>query len=156
LPSRHDIAGCLADIVENLERIKGYVAGMDRDQFKDNGLVRDAVERCLERVCEAAHRLGADASTLMPGQPWGDIRGMGTGCAMLTTASASTSCGIPCGAVCQHWRPTRGKRLKACRTRAGTLADVQGQSIVITCHAFQWGASRRPTRARPRAAQGPR
>jgi uncharacterized protein with HEPN domain len=77
VPSRHDIAGCLADIVENLERIKGYVAGMDRDQFKDNGLVRDAVERCLERVCEAAHRLGADASTLMPGQPWGDIRGMG-------------------------------------------------------------------------------
>jgi uncharacterized protein with HEPN domain len=77
LPSRHDIASCLADILENLERIQGYVAGMDREQFKDNGLVRDAVERCLERVCEAAHRLGADASTLMPGQPWGDIRGMG-------------------------------------------------------------------------------
>lgn len=77
MPSRHDIASCLADILENLERIQGYVAGMDREQFKDNGLVRDAVERCLERVCEAAHRLGADASTLMPGQPWVDIRGMG-------------------------------------------------------------------------------
>ena len=77
MPSRRDIAGCLADIIENLERIKGYVAGMDREQFKHNGLVRDAVERCLERVCEAAQRLGEDASKLMPGQPWGDIRGMG-------------------------------------------------------------------------------
>ena len=29
------------------------------------------------RVCEAAHRLGEHAGELMPGQPWGDIRGMG-------------------------------------------------------------------------------
>ena len=42
-----------------------------------DGLKRDAVERCLERVCEAAHRLGEHAGELMPGQPWGDIRGMG-------------------------------------------------------------------------------
>jgi uncharacterized protein with HEPN domain len=40
-------------------------------------LVRDAVERCLERICEAAHRLGWRAAELMPDQPWGDIRGMG-------------------------------------------------------------------------------
>lgn len=40
-------------------------------------MVGDAVERCLERVCEAAHRLGERGPELMPGQPWGDIRGMG-------------------------------------------------------------------------------
>ena len=40
-------------------------------------VLRDAVERCLERVCEAAHRLGEHAGVLMPDQPWGDIRGMG-------------------------------------------------------------------------------
>ncbi len=39
-------------------------------------MTRDAVERCLERVCEAVHRLGDQAEHLMPGQPWGDIRGM--------------------------------------------------------------------------------
>lgn len=50
---------------------------MDRDHFERDGLTRDAVERCLERVCEAAHRLGERAAELMPGQPWGDIRGMG-------------------------------------------------------------------------------
>jgi uncharacterized protein with HEPN domain len=32
---------------------------------------------CIERVCEAAYRLGQRAEELMPGQPWGDIRGMG-------------------------------------------------------------------------------
>jgi uncharacterized protein with HEPN domain len=33
VPSRHDPAASLADIVENLERIEGYVAGLDREGF---------------------------------------------------------------------------------------------------------------------------
>jgi uncharacterized protein with HEPN domain len=77
MPSRHDAAESLADIVENTERIESYLAGLDRAGFERNGLVRDAVERCLERICEAAHRLGTQAEVLMPTQPWGEIRGMG-------------------------------------------------------------------------------
>ena len=77
MPSKHDPAGSLADIIENAERIEQYLLGMDRDAFAGNGLMRDAVERCIERVCEAAHRLGERAAELMPNQPWGDIRGMG-------------------------------------------------------------------------------
>ncbi|HVC56784.1 MAG TPA: HepT-like ribonuclease domain-containing protein [Stellaceae bacterium] len=75
--SDHDPADCLADILENIERIQSYVAGLDRDGFRNDGRSRDAVERCLERVCEAAFRLGDAAPALMPGQRWGDIRGMG-------------------------------------------------------------------------------
>lgn len=77
MPSRHDLADSLADIIENAERIERYLMGIDRDAFARNGLMRDAVERCMERVCEAAHRLGERAAELMPNQPWGDIRGMG-------------------------------------------------------------------------------
>ena len=77
MPSRHDPADSLADIIENAERIERYLAGMDRAAFASNGLMRDAVERCIERVCEAAHPLGEHAAKLMPSQPWGDIRGMG-------------------------------------------------------------------------------
>jgi uncharacterized protein with HEPN domain len=77
VPSKHSAADSLADIIENAELIEGYLAGMNRDAFAANGLVRDAVERCLERVCEAAHRLGEQAAELIPNQPWGDIRGMG-------------------------------------------------------------------------------
>lgn len=50
---------------------------MDIAPFEANGLARDAVERCIERVCEAVFRLADRAEALMPGQPWGDIRGIG-------------------------------------------------------------------------------
>jgi len=50
---------------------------MERATFAANGLVRDAVERCLEQVREAAHRLGDHAKERIPNQPWADIRGMG-------------------------------------------------------------------------------
>ena len=76
-PLRHDPADSLADIIENAGRIEGYLAGMDRAAFEADGRTRDAVERCVERVCEAVYRLADRAEALMPGQPWGDIRGMG-------------------------------------------------------------------------------
>ena len=66
MPSRHDPADSLADIVENAERIEGYLVGMDREQLGRDGLTRDAVERCLERVCEAAHRLGPRGRAEVP------------------------------------------------------------------------------------------
>ncbi len=67
----------LSDIVENARAIARYTAGLDADALSNDPKTRDAVERCLERVCEAAHRLGEHADALMPDQPWGDIRGMG-------------------------------------------------------------------------------
>jgi uncharacterized protein with HEPN domain len=77
VPSSHDPTVCLADMLENIERIASYVAGLNRDEFQGDGRTRDAVERCLERICEAAFRLGDQAARLMPDQPWGEIRGMG-------------------------------------------------------------------------------
>lgn len=38
---------------------------------------RDAVERCLERISEAAAKLGDEAGELVPGQPWSEIRALG-------------------------------------------------------------------------------
>lgn len=75
--SKHDPRDCLADILDNITRIESYVSGIDRKVFEDDRRTRDAVERCLERICEAAFRLGDTAPTLMPEQPWHDIRGMG-------------------------------------------------------------------------------
>jgi uncharacterized protein with HEPN domain len=77
VPSRNQYAACLADIVENIQRIDGYLTGLDREAFAADLLRRDAVERCLERICEAAIRLGDRAAELVPNQPWRDIRGMG-------------------------------------------------------------------------------
>jgi hypothetical protein len=63
-------ADCLADILDNIGRIEKYISGLDRDSLASDGLRRDAVERCLERICEAAVRLGDRAATLQgPGDP---------------------------------------------------------------------------------------
>lgn len=67
----------LADIITNGERVAGYVAGLDLSAFGADLRTYDAVERCLERICEAAVRLGDEAEALMPEQPWRQIRGTG-------------------------------------------------------------------------------
>ena len=67
----------LEDIIDNIARIERYVAGLNTDDLSGDELRHDAVERCLERICEAAVRLGDAAAELMPNQPWQDIRGMG-------------------------------------------------------------------------------
>ena len=74
---RYRIADCLQDIIDNIARIEIYLAELDEEGLSHDKLRYDAVERCLERICEAAHRLGDTAAALMPDQPWQDIRGMG-------------------------------------------------------------------------------
>jgi uncharacterized protein with HEPN domain len=58
VPSKHDPAASFADILEKLERIQDYVAGLDREAFGGDTLRRDAVERCLERFWCKLERLG--------------------------------------------------------------------------------------------------
>lgn len=40
-------------------------------------MIYDAVERCLERISEAASKLGDIAPSLVPNQPWPEIRALG-------------------------------------------------------------------------------
>jgi uncharacterized protein with HEPN domain len=77
LSFRHDPANSLGDIIDNAARIADYIHGLDQHRFERDRLIRDAVERCLERVCEAAFRLGTNADALAPNQPCGQIRGLG-------------------------------------------------------------------------------
>jgi len=65
------------DILENIRLIQSYVAGMDRTAFEADSRTRDAVERCLERISEAATKLGPTAEMLAPGPLWPDVRGLG-------------------------------------------------------------------------------
>ena len=45
--------------------------------FREDIKTIDAVARNLQKISEAAIRLGSQAETLCPGPPWGDIRGLG-------------------------------------------------------------------------------
>lgn len=76
MPSRKDPKLLLEDILENTGRIERYVAGLTEESFTLDEQTMDAVERNLQRISEAAIRLGPEAETLCPGLPWADIRGM--------------------------------------------------------------------------------
>ncbi len=54
-----------------------YTQDMDFVEFGKNRLVYDAVERCLERICEAAVKLDEQAAVLMPDQPWHKFKSFG-------------------------------------------------------------------------------
>lgn len=65
------------DIVENIDRIAGFIEGMDRNSFAADLRTRLAVERCLLIIAEAAVKLGDLAEPLAPGVPWRNVRGIG-------------------------------------------------------------------------------
>ncbi len=65
------------DIIYNVEAIRRYTKGQNKKAFVADDLVVDAVERCLSRISEAAKKLGKQAETLAPDQPWKKIRGLG-------------------------------------------------------------------------------
>ena len=50
---------------------------MDVTAFEEDRKTYDAVERCLERISEAAAKLGDMAVHLMPDQPWQKIKSFG-------------------------------------------------------------------------------
>jgi uncharacterized protein with HEPN domain len=76
----------LRDIVANCDRIERHVGDATRESFAADEKTSDAVERCLQRICEAAKRLRDNErrtkldhslDALYPEVPWDDVRGMG-------------------------------------------------------------------------------
>jgi uncharacterized protein with HEPN domain len=65
------------DILQNCRAIEQYTQGMDLRRFTADAKTRDAVERCLERISEAASKLAEAAPALAPEQPWPQIAALG-------------------------------------------------------------------------------
>jgi uncharacterized protein with HEPN domain len=64
------------DILEAVERIRTYTAGLNRTQFVGDQLRIDAVVRNLEIIGEAANRLPEDARARCPQIEWPKIVGL--------------------------------------------------------------------------------
>jgi uncharacterized protein with HEPN domain len=73
LPSKDPIQR-FEDILENIILIEKFTAGMDLATFAQDAKTSNAVERCLERISEAARKLGDDAERLCPEIPWPQLR----------------------------------------------------------------------------------
>ena len=67
----------LQDILDNIERIERFTADKDFDHFARDEQALYASLYALLVISEAARKLGNQAETLVPGQPWADIRSIG-------------------------------------------------------------------------------
>src|SRR5258708_33709487 len=65
------------DIIENIERIRRFTAGMDLQAFAANEQTTLAVKYSLLVISEAAVKLSVLAADLCPDIPWREIRGLG-------------------------------------------------------------------------------
>ncbi|NVN85881.1 MAG: DUF86 domain-containing protein [Rhodopseudomonas sp.] len=75
---RSDISiAALRDIQHHIGLAIEFVAGFDRDQFKNDLRTVYAVTRCLEIVSEASRRLTDDLKARHPAIPWKQIAGAG-------------------------------------------------------------------------------
>ncbi len=72
-----DVRSYLVDILESLNSIESFVAGMKLESFRRDEKTRAAVERKLLVISEAAIRLKESAEQICPDVPWRDIRGIG-------------------------------------------------------------------------------
>ena len=66
----------LRDIITNIDRVRAHLKGVATGAELDDK-TRDAVERCLERISEAAKKLGAIMEERQPQVSWRGIRGLG-------------------------------------------------------------------------------
>ncbi|HCP08876.1 MAG TPA: DUF86 domain-containing protein [Candidatus Moranbacteria bacterium] len=62
----------LEHIIEAIDTIEGYIAGMDYEAFKNNKMAVDAVIRELAVVGEAANNLSQEFVEKNPGLPFRD------------------------------------------------------------------------------------
>ena len=59
----------LSDILNAIVMIEEFVASISFDRFSAEPMRIAAVERYLQKICEAAVRLGDQAEILCPGMP---------------------------------------------------------------------------------------
>jgi uncharacterized protein with HEPN domain len=76
VPSK-DPAQRFEDILSNIALIEEFTAGMDLSGFTQDLKTSNAAERCLERISEAATKLGDLAGRLCPATPWAELRAVG-------------------------------------------------------------------------------
>jgi uncharacterized protein with HEPN domain len=71
-PDEHD-AALLYDMLMSGETVVRYVSARTREDFEQDGLLRDAVERRIEVIGEAARGVSRDLREAHPLIPWGKI-----------------------------------------------------------------------------------
>ena len=67
----------LVQMLDNIERIRLWTSGHTLETYRANLMLRDAVERCLERISEASRRLSQEVKATQPHIPWRKVADIG-------------------------------------------------------------------------------
>ena len=73
-----DPARRFRDMLDNIARLRGHLGKMTRAQFLADLKTQDAVERCLERIAEAARKLGPGWDAKYPECELAKLRDLGS------------------------------------------------------------------------------
>jgi uncharacterized protein with HEPN domain len=73
---KRDDSVYIRHIIDAIDKIEKYTAGVDEKTFLANGLIQDAVIRQLEIIGEAAKRLSPELRQATTEIPWQDVAGM--------------------------------------------------------------------------------
>jgi uncharacterized protein with HEPN domain len=68
----------LRDILDNISRIRSYIKGLSAKRRFADHKTQDAVELCLERICEAARKLGDVLDDKYPEAEFPKLRQLGS------------------------------------------------------------------------------
>ena len=68
----------LEDMLENIGRIRAYVQDRTREEYLGDTMVQDAVERCFERITEAARKIGDRFDSDRPEAEFPNLRKFGS------------------------------------------------------------------------------
>jgi uncharacterized protein with HEPN domain len=112
-----EISRRLRDILANIDRIHRHLTGMDEQQFLTDEKTRDAVERCLERIAEAARRIGDVLDKRYPAIEFPKLRRFGS---VLRHDYGAIDADIVWLAVTDRLGPLE----KACRQELERLGDA--------------------------------
>lgn len=68
----------LAEILANVTRIRSHIGGMTFEEFARDEKALDAVERCLERISEAARKMADRLDAKYPDVEFNKLRQLGS------------------------------------------------------------------------------
>lgn len=74
--SKRDWKILLEDIIESIDKIEKYTAGMSFEEFETNNLIIDAVVRNIEIIGEASKNVPFEVQNQLPDIPWQKLRGI--------------------------------------------------------------------------------
>lgn len=67
----------LEHIVEFIDAIRDYTRGKSAEDYGRDQMLRDAVERNIEKISEASRHVPAELKALHPQIPWRKVAGVG-------------------------------------------------------------------------------